>query len=422
MLIGFAAVVAVVASCSEQIDSTVGCPLVCPQQPLALVDTTFDGVVSLDTSIANYPSLGFEPLMLLANRPDTFETRVIVRFDTLPYTAHQAGVTVDSSITHVDTAALVLQYAQDDSLNQPVNPYTVEVYDVSAVGDTSTAALLTQFTPGNLIASQVFTNDSLFQPTREIALPTALLLAKITRQQPLRLGLRVIPTAGEAVQLRLNSGQNNNGAYISMDVFSDGESPRITVSTQSRYPTDDAFEANGFGDFVIVAKGPPPQPRGVLRVGGYPANRTMLTFSLPSSIVDSSIVVRATLMLTQRPNPGAPAAADTFTVFPLPILGSPLLIGDMTRLLEFAGENHALGLDSNRVVPRDGGVVEIQLAKLVRGWLGLSPISVPRAVILRASTDGSYMNMVDFYSSEADPALRPRFRITYAPRGHIGLP
>ena len=49
MLIGFAAaIVALVASCSEQLDSTVGCPLVCPQQPLPLRDTTIDAPIAME--------------------------------------------------------------------------------------------------------------------------------------------------------------------------------------------------------------------------------------------------------------------------------------------------------------------------------------------------------------------------------------
>ena len=59
-----------VASCSEDIQAGASCPVLCPQPPAPLQDTILDAV-TFDTSIASFPSLGFERVLLLARRGDT---------------------------------------------------------------------------------------------------------------------------------------------------------------------------------------------------------------------------------------------------------------------------------------------------------------------------------------------------------------
>jgi hypothetical protein len=406
------------AACAEQLDSTVGCPIVCPQQTLPLRDTIIDAVV-FDTSVAAFPALGFEGNLLLSNRPDTFETRVIARFDTLPTHARRFGDNEDIEITKVDTVGLVLQLQPADSLRQPDRPYVIEVYDVSPVGDTSTAQLLALFTPDRLIAQEQFEPQEAFSDIREILLPADFISAKIVNREPLRLGIRIV--ADGSAELRLRGSLEGTGIYLSMNVFGDEVSPRVTVATQSRFPEGELFQQRALADFTIVALHPPKDPN-VLRVGGYPASRAYLRFDIPRWLLDSTIVIRATLVMHQKPVLVGPSSDQLLTIFQLPLLGSPAVIQDVGRLLEFIGPARFLGMDSLVVVPRSGGQRLIEIGPLARRWLGTDPDIAPRVVVLRTRDDSAFPQLADFYSIEAPAELRPKLRVTYAPRTIFGLP
>ena len=53
----------------------------------------------------------------------------------------------------------------------------------------------------------------------------------------------------------------------------------------------------------------------LLGVGGLPAQRTYLRFDIPTRLIDSATVVRATLMLTQVPT-NSVDATDSLTMYP----------------------------------------------------------------------------------------------------------
>jgi hypothetical protein len=415
-LLGFAGAIVAVASCSEQLDSNAGCPLVCPQAQLPLRDTVIDGVV-FDSSIAGFPPSGFETNLLLSARGDTFETRIIARFDTIPQTAHQSGVTVDSVITHVDSASLVLPLVTADSGIRPRNPFRINVYDVTEVNDTVTAKLLPLFRADKLIASAEFTSaDSAFL---HVPMPTDLIFARIQEGKPLRVGITI--SSGVSADLRVISSQVSSGPFLSLKVFKDSITPKLVVIPVSRFPSEPSFTAQAFGDFSIVAKGPPPPTPDVIRVGGVPWRRVYIRFSIPRAILDSSVIARATLLLTQRPDTSAPTAGDSVTVYALPILSSPL-ITDLTRTLEFAGPPGSFGLDSMRMTPGEGAVRRLEIGTLVRSWTGTDATVTQRAIALRIATEGAFSPGIDFYSMEALPSLRPRLRLTYNPRTTFGTP
>src|SRR5437764_884011 len=101
MLVAIAAVFSI-AACSEKLEAGRACPLLCPQQSISLRDTTIDAVVS-DTTVPGLPPIGSESYLMLASHGDTVETRVIVRYDTLPQT-FTAGNAADSAITTIESA------------------------------------------------------------------------------------------------------------------------------------------------------------------------------------------------------------------------------------------------------------------------------------------------------------------------------
>jgi hypothetical protein len=141
-----------------------------------------------------------------------------------------------------------------------------------------------------------------------------------------------------------------------------------------------------------------------LAVGGEPSARTLLRFSLPSRIRDSAAVVRATLELT-------PVA---------PIIGLPT---DAARVRARAVLSD-LGAKSpleSRIFAADtlepgSGVVQVEVVRLIQQvWLP-NP-EIPTAFMLSLhipELEGPSFSRPVFYSTRAaDPAVRPRLRVSY---------
>src|SRR6185503_10451235 len=98
----------------------------------------------------------------------------------------------------------------------------------------------------------------------------------------------------------------------------------VTVSPLSQTPLNQSFISGPLTDYTIVLKGQTTNPANVLSVGGVPSRRTFFKFDLPSRIVDSTTIVRASLLLTQIPNRRVDSK-DTIYLYPLAILASPIV-------------------------------------------------------------------------------------------------
>jgi hypothetical protein len=322
-------------------------------------------------------------------------------------------------VNHVDSATLriVLDTTTLAGVpGLPTTPVTMELYDVDSPADTVAADLLPLFSPDRLLGSKTFAPESLAKDTLFLPVAPAAVLSKIVTGSHLRVGLRLVSSTSS--QLRIFS--SSAPAVLRFKPASD---TAVTVSLRSKTPADTSLATfrTGLQDYVIVAKGPPPPPANTITVGGYPARRTYLRFELPSHIVDSSNVVRATLTLTQYPMPVSPGAHDSLAIYPF-ALTAGTVITDVARLMQLASINLGLASDSVRVLPADSGQKRFELVNLVKIWRTTNPTLTQRALILVIGEEGSNPAEAVFYSSEAPADVRPRLELTYVPKITLGLP
>jgi hypothetical protein len=410
------AAAAVFVACDEQLDSGLACPALCPQLETSVRDTTIFAV-ELDTSIAGFPALGTELELFIASLGDTLETRGVVRYDSLPDTFRHVNTAEDSVIYAVDTGAVIkLRLAANDTLGGPV---TVEVYDVDLNGpdDADPTLAAEAFTPERLLGSRTFAAESL-KDSISVPIDPTVLLGKIQSPVPanrLRIGLRVTQSG----QARLSTFASNAGGapLLVFRPSTDTTVAMLRLGPRSKFPAEESI-ASDFADYLLVTKSPPAPPPGVLRVGGMPGHRAYFRFNIPSSILDSSSVVRATLLLTQRPNPFSPEPNDS-TLLQQFAVTSGAAVTDVARALLFLTISTS---DSVRLAAADSGVRSFEMIGLVRAWRATTVDRTPRAFALRAATEGHLARQVDFFSNEASVDVRPRLRLTYLPRQPDGLP
>lgn len=409
--IAAAALVALFASCSENLDSSGVCSVLCPPVGGDVQNVTLDAVV-IDTAVQALSGLGTEPGLLLASRGDTLDTRVVIRFDSLPTTFLRTGDST-RAISSVDSAYIRLML---DTLSiKGSGPVTIEAYDVdTTANDTSTAAVLALFRPDRFISSEAFTRAQLTDTLRYY-ISNAALLARIQSSARLRIGLRA--TGSVSSQMRFVSTEGGSPPLLSFRATPDTTTKPLTVNPYSRTPVGQSIAAAHLTDYTVIAKAPPAAAPSDLAVGGLPPRRTYVQFNIPASIIDSSNVVRATLLLNQIPNP-ALDPTDSVRILPGLVLAGRA-VRDPTKAAQIVTD---IALDTVYVMPGGSGVTQVELAHAFGIWRIQSPDTTARAIVLRSVAEGNSPLEVRFWSSEASPALRPRLRISYTPRVPLGLP
>jgi len=407
-----AALFLAVSSCSENLDSSGVCAVLCPPVGGDVQNVTLDAVV-LDTTVQSLSGLGTEPVLLLASRGDTLETRVVIRFDSLPATFLPSGDTA-RPITSVDSAYLQLRI---DTLNiKGGGPFTIEAYDVdTTANDTSTAAIIALFRPDRLISSQLLARAEL-RDTTKYFISDAAVLAKIQSGARLRIGLRVIGLASSS-EIRIASTERGAPPLLIFRATPDTLTKPLTVVPLSKTPADDPIVARALSDYTVIVIAPPGAPPGVLAVGGLPPRRVYIRFNIPSSIIDSATVVRATLLLNQLSNPSI-EPTDTVLIVPELVLAG-VAVTDPTKAAQITAE---LAGDTVKVRPGNSGPTNVEVARAFSVWRPQKPDTLPRAIVLRAVTEGSSPLEIRFSSSEDISALRPRLRISYTSQVPLRIP
>lgn len=407
-----------IAACGENLDAGKSCPILCPEQAITLHDTTIDAVVG-DTTVLGLPPIGSETFLMLASHGDTVETRAIIRFDTLQQSFLNAS-NVDTTITKLDSAVLVLPIAKPDSAHRPVSPITIEVYDVdTAATDTVASVLGSLFRADRFLGSKTFAPESLLDTIRVPISPDSV-LTRIDSGTHLRLGLRLVTPPSNGYDIRIGTTGGGKPATLRLRASLDTTIQPLTVSPVSNTPTDQTFISGPLADYTIVLRGQTSTPPTELGVGGIPSRRSLLRFNIPSFIVDSTTIVRASLLLTQTPNRRVDPL-DSVYVFPLAVLATPA-VTDPATLLRFVSSAGIVGLDSLRLAPADSGVRSFEIVGLVRTWRNQPETVSQRALGLLSGAEGQLPAEIDFFSTAAPPAVRPRLRITYVPQTSFGVP
>jgi hypothetical protein len=406
------------AACTEDLTTSLGCPQACGDQSAVLRDTTLTGVVVQDSVLLGYPLLGFTKDFPIVAQGDTADVRLVMRFDTLPNKFRNPNASVDSTVTKVDSSFLTFVVDTAVTRFSSTSPVTIDAYDVDTnTVDSLRLELLPLFRPDRKIGSITFASLAI-SDTLRLRLSDSVVLAKALAGAPLRIGLQV--RSAQPVQVQVSGSTFT--PRVTFRMSPDTLVATDTVPIVSRTPAEDEILASVYGVYPIVALGAlPPPPAGVNVVGGVTGARTYLRFDVPSILVDSVQVVRASLLLQQVPSRVAANAADSMAILVNPILAGSQ-ITDVATIVNLSGPGISVGVDSARLVPGDAGLKSVELVTLFRIWRAVGPTNSIRGIVLRAKQEAANPAELDFVSSEGPVDQQPRLRITYVPRRGFGLP
>ncbi len=407
-------------ACSESLDGGASCPRLCPAQTLAVLDTIINPVLAFDSTFVGFPEVGSEQELLLATRGDTLETRGVVRFDTITTSITPTNDT-SQVIQAVDSA--YLQIVIDTAHARIPANIRFELYDVDDTIETDTlsAPVNARFTPsrriGGITVARAFLPETLNVPVSDSAV-----LAKIHGRGRMRIGVRV--DGDGPAWVRMGSTVGSAPAVLLYRGSPDTTVTKIAVQPLSNYPVGTLEEGirTGLTNYMIVAKNAIPQFTNTMNVGGNPGRRAYLRFNVPSHIIDSSTIVRASLILTQRPLAYGDLR-DTMTIQAQVVLAGPQ-VSDLRRAANIISAPGLNVNDSLLISPRDSGQKIVDMFLLLRSWASQDGLLYPppRAIVLRASPENVLPFEASFFNSSSPAAVRPMMRISYIPKITFGVP
>jgi hypothetical protein len=382
--------------CQEKLTAPADCPALCPGGSSEVFDEVISPIAGADSSFRGYVQTASAAGLLASNGLGGFETRAIMRFSRRSDT-----VTVrDTARTYtIDSVAFGLNLLARDTTLPGLR---ILLYRVPASIDTTTtyAGVDPAFVPGNLIRT-IDVPDTLKRGAIRTAFSGADLnsvLIPPADSGVLALGIRI--DAPSTTGIRLGSSASGTGGvfftYATLSVPDTGTAKLRTFTL-----------AATFNSFVT-----PPQPvpdTTFLVVGGEPSSRALLRFELPPHIRDSATIIRATLELT----PVAPIsglATDPARLQARAVLAD---LGAKSPVSTTAGRS---GLFPPPVDTVEAGAttVNLEAVRLVEGWL--TPTTRPSTLMLSFAPDleaASFSRPVFYSTRAADPAVRPRLRISY---------
>ena len=410
-LAGFIILAALLTACTEKLDNSAGCPILCPAQSGEIETVTLDAV-SLDSTLSALTGLGTEGSMLVATRGDSLDARAILRFDSIPGKYRRPGSdTTSISVTTVDS--VILRVRVDTAEGKVPEEVVLDLYDVNTdAADTLVAPVADLFVPSRLIASVTLAKTAM-KDTVNLTLPPATILSRL--DQRLRIGIRA--RGPQSVQFRILS-QEGAGAptQLSYRVSPDTTIAKVVLNPSSLTPTDQPALAFSLADYTLLVRGTATGPSTGLNIGGLPARRVYMRFNIPA-FLDSVNFVRATLLLTQIPNPGIDPA-DTVSIIPHVGLAT-IAVTDIAKASQITAP---IPSDTLKVLHGGSGVQELELATVMNLWRLQNSAETPRSLVLISTREGNSPLEARFFSAEAGPEQRPRLRISYSTRKATGLP
>ncbi len=408
-------------ACNENLqEGRAGCPALCPGQAVPVIDTTIDGLVgfAVDTTVAGYPPIGTAPELLVANGGDSLDVRGIIRFDSISVDyVPKSGDTAQPAMTAYHPTLTLRLDSTTFRSGGAVN-MTIQAYDVDTIGnDTAVAVLASLFRPDRFLGQAQF--DSLSDSVR-IALDSGRIAAHVRGDRRVRIGVRLSTTGRADIATATGGGIAPSFAYFPTTDTS-GVTAFVTVP-RSLSPLTDSLLQGDLATYPLIVVGSSPRIAQRLDVGGMPARRVYLRFRLPSRIVDSSTVVRATLTLSVK-GFGGFLPGDSLTIFPQSVIATSL-ITDPTKAAAFLASSSIVGIDTVRTSPDLADTVNIEFVNAVRRWSGHQTDSVTRAIVLRIANEGADPLVTSFFAAgpTVPQAQRPRIRIAYIRPPGFGLP
>jgi hypothetical protein len=375
-----------VGACQERITAPGVCPEFCPPDQIVTRDTLLTSIVSGDSAFRGYRSSlqGERGQVVTFGSPQQAVGYLV-------YNQFPLRLDGNDTIVTQDSFGLSIAVLGRDTM---VTDMELAVHLLPEWADTvrSLDALLPWFDDSTVIGTDSVP-DSLRFGTVVVGIDSSYLARNVREREGVNLGVTLRAPQEAALSIGMFEGTSapNLVRYVS------GSAENLI--SDAIFPFVDGFLT---GD-------PPPFDASVLAIGGAPSARALLRFDLPSFIIDSSSISRATLIMVPD-GPIAGVAPDSVRLRAAPVFNDA---GRKSITIEQFETSDTTALSVLRAGAQD--TVFLEVTDILRQWTANELL--PRAMVLSVTGEGSGLIEARFASSQG--TAPPGIRITYIPRPEL---
>jgi hypothetical protein len=378
-------------ACQERLTSPGDCPALCPGGSPQVVDEILSAIPGSDSSFVGYVKPQAAPALLVSNGLEGFEERAVMRF---PPRSDSVSVRDTSRSYVVDSVAFGFTVLARDSMATGLQ---LLLYRLPPFIDSTTtyAQLDPAFVPENLVLTVPIPDSVKTGVLRAVVQGSDLSRIAFTPADSGVLSLGVRLDSPTLTGVRLGASAAGNGGvfltYATVDV------PDTGAARLRTFPLTATFNTS-------LPAVPEVVDTTLLTVGGNPSARSLIRFDLPSRIRDSATVIRATLELT----PVAPLTG--LATDPVRLVAR----GILSDLGAKSPVESRFGVALDTIPVGSSATEELEMVRLLQQvWIGESR---PAGLMLSLTPEleaASFSRPVFYSSRAADPAVRPRLRVSY---------
>jgi len=399
-----AAAAAVLAlGCTENIAAPASCPGLCPSGNVVLADTLLTAPITSDTSVRGYV-LVREAGYLLTSTMDSLKAVTLIQFSRLLDTVWYPTIGTQTDTAYIGHTDSVVVFIHVDQRDTSVHNLKLLVYRLPANFDTGAtyASIAPYFTDSTLMDTVAVPDTLQAGDTLSLHIANNLTIPPADTNV-ISIGIAMTAPSPSAFSMQSGAPLTSTTAPF-LYYYVHAKAPLDTVTKE--------FSVEPFFSTFVMSPAPGPPPSGVLTIGGIPTARATMYLSLPEVAVDSTHIVRATLLLNTL-HPASGFASDSFYIIAQPVVRD-------------YGPKSVLYPDSSvsgDVVLHEGqsGQVSLDIAPILRFWGTTVGDSTPRLIMLRAYPEGSVLGSVDFQGAGTGPGS-PQLKVTYVKPYHFGAP
>jgi len=371
------------AACQERLTQPGECPALCPGGVPEVVQEILEAAPGLDSTFTGYAERGAGAALLVSGGvPTAADTNIPV----VVFTPRAATTTLRDTTWEytIDSIRLGVGMIARDTAMRNVR---FELYRLPATLDTTAldyAGVRALLTPAALVAT-IPVADTATRGAQTIVLRDAATLA------PMALG----PDDGGRLRLGISvAGDGPTGARLGSRVSVLPATFETFIRPIAPNTVNQELDVPVEFDTYVSSVNPVPGP-DLLTVGGTPASRSLIRFTLPARLRDSASIIRATLELSPvEPVRGLPNDPGNLEVR---VLTADLGAKSPTNPNVLSGKALAAGT---------GGTVEVEIGSLVRLWQGA--FALPSALMLQVSPEAATFSEATFGSTRSGSVARIR--------------
>lgn len=378
------------AGCQDVVSAPTTCPEFCPPGQIEVRDTILANSVEPVGSYGGYKLPHEAREIQIVGPGGPAEARALIEFNAFSETYSGADTSVKNTILQTDSIRITVHIARRTPGSRGI---VLALHEIPFHLDSTAtyAALAPYFDDSTLVAT--------------LAVPDSLRSGLVSATAPasrLRYFLRDSLTGRIGVRIR-----SLEPAFVSLADSDTVVTARVTrfVQLDSSSGTTRVTRSDSrvvFFRTFVVDPARLPAPEGLI-VGGVTAARAFIRLTIPARILDSTQVVRGTLLLPQaRPAFGAPG--DTFRLR-AHALGADF--GPKSPLI--APEDDSTSAGSARIAAKSTDTAVVDITNVLRAWRG-NP-SLPHTIMLRVVPEATSINQFEVPGRQT--GLEPVLRITY---------